>query len=155
MFTAADWLDAKLNTFHTAEIGGRTFIGRLSMEGPYLKLLDVGSLYSGKGVSLGSGTFIDKDDNGDWGVFKSDCQKLRLSLNGFNDEEIARLAMEFGIRANHMTSSTFVGSEAWNSLKTWVRTYPHVAESYGRFDANVPHWLERASRENAREREAA
>ncbi|MCV9964809.1 hypothetical protein OIU34_23230 [Pararhizobium sp. BT-229] len=154
MFTAADWMDAKLNTFHTAEIGGRTFIARLSMEGPYLKMLDKDSMYSGKGVSLGWATFIDKDGAANWGVFKSDDGELRLSLKDFTCEEIARLGAEFGIRIGNNTS-TFVGSKAWDSLRTWVRKFPYVAESYARFDANIPYWLERASREKEDEREAA
>lgn len=144
------------SVFHTATIGGRTFIASMSSEGPYLGPSDGGTDRIGNGVTLGTATFLDIDDGDVWNVFKHDIRQFRFTLSGMDDENVGRVAGEFGIRVGiDPGPHSFFESRAWAGLRNWVAANPSLAKDLAGRDRYLPGWYARANRENLGRRSAA
>ena len=141
--------------FHRATIGGLSFEGIVSADGPYVWCR------AGGGVALGmSGIRRFKPDLVQtrapalfgWWVVKYHGE-ARINLPGFNDAAVRRLSDEFGLvvlTGNHPDFSDrtrrdyFFTSPAWDGLRRWVMDHPRIAKAQACCDPYLPRWYERA-----------
>ena len=142
--------------FHQVAIGGLTFDGIISADGPYVLC------HTGGGVALGvSGLRQFQPETvpnrrhepqfGWWVVKYRD--EARIALPGFDLANVRRLSDEFGlvILTEHNPLSCdrarrdyFFTSPAWDALRRWVTKHPRLAKAQADCDSYLPRWYERA-----------
>ena len=145
------------DAFHQAVVGGLTFDGVLTADGPSIVGHTIrGGAYAG-GVALvvsGLRRFVPSHFGKgpgpwDWYIVKYRSE-ARVHLDGFTAEQVRRMRVEFGllpIDEQHRPESAaqaFYTSRAWAGLVRWVVQHPRVAKRMSRFDAYLPGWHDHA-----------
>ncbi|MCS4088773.1 hypothetical protein [Rhizobium sp. BK176] len=136
--------------FHSITLSGRTFVGSMSVDGPYIS-------EQNKGVALGSCCSVGRDQNGDWAIFKYRDQH-RLSLKGLSDDDVADLVVEFGIRLHDSRPEEwmhFFNSPAWPKCSAWINKHPRIAARFANTTHYLPGWFDRAIAEGRAVKKAA
>ncbi|PSH62036.1 hypothetical protein CU102_26045 [Phyllobacterium brassicacearum] len=124
--------------FYRNEICGRTFIGTVCADGPYLKMLE-NRAYDHR-VPLGSALEISKPVGRHYYAICKDNQP-RIVLPMFDDEEINVVSREFGIPiTGRLQALSFTESPAWKALKRWVKRHPDIARACSHTESYVPGW---------------
>jgi hypothetical protein len=142
-------------TFHQVSIGGMTFEGIVSRDGPYLSCRMKG------GVALGpSGLRYFQPDTWSaycarplsWWVVKYHSE-ARILLPGFDRASVDRLAREFALPVVTEAGRTltdrerrevFLASPAGVALCQWVIGHPRLAKAHAACDPYLPGWYDRA-----------
>jgi hypothetical protein len=141
--------------FHQATIGGITFEGIISADGPYIVSSTIG------GVALGVSALrnFQPDASGlrrappsGWWVVKY-YGEARIFLPDFDQVAIRKLSDEFGLvllidgqtlPSDRVRQHYFFTSPAWDGLRQWVVKHPRIAKTEAPCDAYLPGWHRRA-----------
>jgi len=141
--------------FHQVSIGGMTFEGVISGDGPYLSCQMSGGVALGpaglryfqpatpgtrRGLPLG------------WWVVKYDHEE-RVFLPAFGLAAVRTLSNEFGLPVldepgfdpfDDVRREYFFTSPAWDALRLWVIRHPRLAKARAACDPYLPGWYDRA-----------
>jgi hypothetical protein len=146
--------------FHQVRIGGMTFDGVLTGDGPYLSCQTSGGVALGvcglrhfRPVAEGA---RHTPPHGWWVVKYQDEE--RIFLPGFDRATIRTLSDEFGLPVltergfdpfNQERRDYFFTSPAWEALRQWVTRHPRLARTHAACDPYLRGWYGRALSEAA------
>lgn len=128
--------------FHEVEVGGRRFFGAVYHNDLYLADEFERSTYIGPTeiYQLTEGPVHEVRYRGPgWYLCKYDPRQVKISLDGFSDEEARLLAAEFGVDGAGFRGD-FYGSPAADGLAEWVRNNPGAARRRGPKAIYLKNW---------------
>jgi hypothetical protein len=158
--THARELPMRNRIFHQARIGGITFEGIISADGPHIiastgggVALGVSALRYFQPEAVGSG----RHQPAGWWVVKYSHEE-RIFLPDFDRAAIHELSDEFGLvllvddqtdPTDHIRQHYFFTSPAWDGLRQWVIRHPRIARARAGGECYLPDWYRRAKIEAA------
>lgn len=137
--------------FYQVIIGGVTFEGALTAEGP--SLVRTGRDHRGT-IGIGASAVIlpamkPRAKRAGLHACRYDARQPRVDLVDLSDEDVRRVSAEFGIPVARCVPTDFFATPAGHALVRFAERNPGIASSYARMNSSMGDWLSAARRRRA------